>query len=200
MSMESVLLFNHLILGHPFSFSLQSFPASGCFPVRWLWLHQVAQVLDLQLQYQSFQWIFRVDLLWNWLVWSPCSPRDSQESSPASQFESISSLVLCLAYCPTHIRTWLLENYSFDYMDLCRQSDVSALWYTVKFVIAFLLRSKCFLISQLQSSSAVILELKKIKSVTASTFAPSICQSLQMVTAAMKLKDTYSLEGKLWPT
>ena len=25
-------------------------------------------------------------------------------------------------------------------------------------------------------------------------------KSLQMVTAAMKLKDTYSLEGKLWPT
>ena len=37
------------------------------------------QVLQLQLQYQSFQWIFRTDFLWNWLVWSPCNPRDSQE-------------------------------------------------------------------------------------------------------------------------
>ena len=32
-------------------------------------LHQVARVLKLQLQHQSFQRIFRVDFLWNWLVW-----------------------------------------------------------------------------------------------------------------------------------
>ena len=44
--------------------------------------HQVAKVLELQLQHQSFQWIFRTDFLYNWLVWSPCSSRDSQESSP----------------------------------------------------------------------------------------------------------------------
>ena len=42
--------------------------------------HQVAKVLEFQLQ--SFQWIFRTDFLENWLVGSPCSPRDSQESSP----------------------------------------------------------------------------------------------------------------------
>ena len=35
-------------------------------------LHQVAKSLELQLQHQSFQWIFRVDFLWDWLVWSPC--------------------------------------------------------------------------------------------------------------------------------
>ena len=44
-----------------------------------------------------------------------------------------------------------------------------------RFVIAFLPRSKCLLISRLQSLSAVILEPKKIKSVTASTFSPSTC-------------------------
>ena len=43
-----------------------------------------------------------------------------------------------------------------------------------RFVIAFLPRSKCLLISWLQSLSAVILEPKKIKSVTVSTFSPSI--------------------------
>ena len=36
-----------------------------------------AKVLELQLQYQSFQWIFRIGFLQDWLVWSPCSPRDS---------------------------------------------------------------------------------------------------------------------------
>ena len=45
----------------------------------------------LELQHQSFQRVFRVDFLKDWLVWTPCFPRDSQESSPAPQFESISS-------------------------------------------------------------------------------------------------------------
>ena len=44
-----------------------------------------------------------------------------------------------------------------------------------RFVIAFLQRSKRLLISWLQLLSTVILKPKKIKSVTASTFPPSIC-------------------------
>ena len=44
--------------------------------------HQVAKVLEFQLQHQFFQWTLRTDLLQDGLVGSPCSPRDSQESSP----------------------------------------------------------------------------------------------------------------------
>ena len=51
--------------------------------------HQMAEVLEFQFQHQSFQWIFRTDFLQDWLVWSPCSPRNSQESSPTAQFKSI---------------------------------------------------------------------------------------------------------------
>ena len=40
--------------------------------------HQVANVLEFQLQHQSFQWTSRTDLLSDGLVGSPCSPRDSQ--------------------------------------------------------------------------------------------------------------------------
>ena len=47
--------------------------------------HQVARVLEFQLQHQSFQWLFRTDFLQDWLVWSPRSPRHSQESSPTPQ-------------------------------------------------------------------------------------------------------------------
>ena len=47
-----------------------------------------------------------------------------------------------------------------------------------KFVIAFLPRSKRLLILWLQSLSAVILEPKRIKSVTVSTFSPSICHEV----------------------
>ena len=47
-----------------------------------------------------------------------------------------------------------------------------------RLVIAFLPRSKCLLISWLQSLSIVILEPKEIKSVTASTFPPYICHEV----------------------
>ena len=51
--------------------------------------HQVAKVLEFQLQHQSFQWLFRTD---DGLVGSPCCPKDSQESSPAPRFKSINFL------------------------------------------------------------------------------------------------------------
>ena len=63
--------------------------------------HQVAKVLELQPQHQSFQWIFRTDFLYDWLASSPCSPRDSQESSSTLQFKSITSLVLNFLYDST---------------------------------------------------------------------------------------------------
>ena len=77
--------------------------------------HQVAKVLKFQLQHQSFQWLFRTDLLSDGLVESPCSPRDSQESSPTPQFKSISSLALSFLYSPTLTSlhdSW--KKHSFD--------------------------------------------------------------------------------------
>ena len=62
---------------------------------------QVAKVLEFQLQHQSFQWTPRADLLSDGLVGTPCSPRDSQESSPTPQFKSINSSVLSFLYSPT---------------------------------------------------------------------------------------------------
>ena len=64
--------------------------------------HEVAKVLEFQLQHQSFQWTPRTDLLWDGLVGSPCSPRDSQESSPTPQFKSINFSALSFLYSPTH--------------------------------------------------------------------------------------------------
>ena len=59
-------------------------------------------------------------------------------------------------------------------------NKVMSLFFNIlsRFVIAFLLRSKHLLISWLQSVSTVILEPRKIKSVTASTFSPSICHEV----------------------
>ena len=82
----------------PFSSCPQSFPASGSFLIVSS-SHQVAEVL--QLQHWSFQWIFRIDFFWDGLVGSPCSPRDSQESSPTPQLKSINFSAFSLLYGPT---------------------------------------------------------------------------------------------------
>ena len=63
--------------------------------------HQLAKVLEFQLQHQSFQRTLRTDLLYDGLVGSPCCPRDSQESFPTTQFKSINSSVLSFLYSPT---------------------------------------------------------------------------------------------------
>ena len=59
--------------------------------------------------------------------------------------------------------------------DLCQQSNVSNFIMLSRLVIAFLPRSKRLLISWLQSPPAVILEPRKIKSLTVSTVSPPIC-------------------------
>ena len=88
--------------------------------------HQMAKVLAFQLQHQSFQWIFRIDFLYDWLVWSPCCPRDSQEFSPAPQFGSMNSLVLSLLYGPTLTSIYDYLKNSSDNTHLFWQTDVSA--------------------------------------------------------------------------
>ena len=103
---------NHLILCcpllllPPIFLSMRVFSSESVLCIGW------PMCWEFQLYHQSFQWIFRADFLWNWLVWSPCSPRDSQESSLTPQFKSINFLVLSFLYGPN--LTWLLENHSFD--------------------------------------------------------------------------------------
>ena len=72
--------------------------------------HQVAKVLKLQLWHRSFQWIFRVDFLKYWLVWSPCCPRDSQESSPTPHQKHQFFGAQPSSWSNFHIHTWLLEK------------------------------------------------------------------------------------------
>ena len=89
-------------------------------------LHEVAKVLEFQLQLQSFQWTPRTGLLQDGLVGSPCSPRDSQESSPTPQFKNINFSVLSFLHSPTLTSIhdhWKIH--SLDQTDLCWQSNVS---------------------------------------------------------------------------
>ena len=107
-----------------FSSCPQFFPASGSFPMSHLFtsggqnIGASASVLPVNIQ-----GLFPLGLT----VWSPCCPRNSQESSLAPQFKSINSSVLSLLYGPTLILVhdyW--KNHSFDYAELCRKSDVSS--------------------------------------------------------------------------
>ena len=63
--------------------------------------HEVTKVLEFQLQHHSFQRNPRAELLQNGLVGCPCSPRDSQESSPTPQFKSINSSAFSFLHSPT---------------------------------------------------------------------------------------------------
>jgi len=113
-------------------------------------LHKVVKVLEFQLQQQSFQWTPRTHLLQDGLVVLPCSPRDSQESSPIPQLKSINSLALA----------FFIVQLSHPYMTngktiaLTRQTFVDkamSLLFNIlsRLVITFLPRSKSTLISWL---------------------------------------------------
>ena len=84
----------------PFSSHLQYFQASGSLPISQFFA-SLAKVLEFQLQHHSLQINPKAALLQNGVAGSPCSPRDSQESSPTPQFKSINSLVLSFLYSAT---------------------------------------------------------------------------------------------------
>ena len=196
-SVESVKLSTISSSATFLSFCLQSFPASGSFP-----MSQLFTSGGQRIQLQSFQWIFTVDFLYDWLVWSSCSPRDSQESFPAPQFKSIHSLALSFLYGSTltsihgYWKTIALTIWTFV-------AKVMSLLFNMlsRFVISFRPRSKSLLISWLHSLSTVILEPQKIKSVTASTFSPSIChkvmrpEAMILVLWMLSFKPTFSLSS-----
>ena len=91
----------------PFSSCLPSFPASGSFPRSQLFVSgdqsigvsASASVLPMNTQ-DWFSLENQLDL-----VGSPCSPRDSQETSPTPQFKSINYSALSFLYNTTHIKT-----------------------------------------------------------------------------------------------
>ena len=121
----------------------------------------------------SGQISFRMDLLDLFAV------QGTLKNLLQNPFKSISSSALSFLYSPT-----LTSIY--DYWKNCSMTrrtsvgKVMSLLFNMlsRLVITFLPRSKHLLISWLQSPSAVILEPRKIKSLTLSTVSPSICHEL----------------------
>ena len=103
---------------HPLSSPSPPAPNPSQHQGLFLWVnssHEVAKVFEFQLQHQFFQWTFRTDFLYDWLIGSFCTSRDSQESSPTPQLRSINSLALSFLYSPTLTSIhdhW--KNHSFD--------------------------------------------------------------------------------------
>ena len=108
----------------PFSFCFQSFPTSESCPVSWLFAlggQSIEASTSATVLPMNIQGWFPLGL--TGLISLQC-PRDSQESSPALQFKNINSSAFSLLYGPTLTSVhdyW--KNYSFDYTDLCQQSD-----------------------------------------------------------------------------
>ena len=116
-SVELVMPFNHLIICSPFSFCLQSFPASGSFPLSQLLasngqsIGPLASVLPVNIQ-----------------GWFPLELTGliSLQSTGLSRVFSNTTVQKHHFFCiqlssqsNSHIHTWLLKNHSFDYLDLC---------------------------------------------------------------------------------
>ena len=118
-SIELVMPSNHLILCRPFP-AAAVFPSIRVFsnesPLRIRWPKDWSLRFNISPSNESV----RTDFLQDGLVGSPCSPRDSQESSPTPHFKSISFSVLSFLYSPTLTSIhdyW--KNHRLDQTDLC---------------------------------------------------------------------------------
>ena len=159
MSIESVMSSNHLILCRPLLLLPSTFPRIRVFssesvlPIRWpkYWGFSFSPSNEYQDWFPL-----------GWTFGSPCSPRDSQESSPTPQFKSINSshsafFIVQLSHpFMTTGKTITLTGWIFA-------GKVMSVLFNMlsRLVIAFLPKSKRLLISWLRSPSAVILEPKK---------------------------------------
>ena len=129
MFIELVMPSNHLVLCHPILLLPSIFPSIRvlcnelALHIRWPNYWRFSFSISPSDKYSGLI-SFRTD----WF-WSPCSPRDSLESSLTPQFKTINSSALSLLYGPTltsihdhwEKKKERKQKHSFDYMGLCWQ-------------------------------------------------------------------------------
>ena len=138
MPIKSVMLSNHLVLFHHLLLLSSIFPSIRVFSKLigkyWSFSQNIgvsASALVLPMNIQGWFPLGLTGLI-------SLLSKDSQESAPAPQFESISSLTRSFLYDPT--LTFVQDywkNHSFHYMDLCWQSDASAFQFVVSLCHSF---------------------------------------------------------------
>ena len=167
---------SHFSLWCPLLFNLQSFPASGSFSnesvlnVRWPTYWSSSFNISPSNEYLGLI-SFRID-------WFDLLAVQGAHKSLLQHHSSKASILWCSAFFIVQLsHTYMTAGKTIALTKYYFVSKVISLLFNMlsRLVIAFLPRSKLLLISWLQSPSAVILEPKKIKSVTISIVFPSIC-------------------------
>ena len=182
---------NHLIFCWPFSFSPQSLPASVSFPFSWHFTslgQSVGSSASVSVLLMNIQGWFPLGMtgLISFLS------RGLSRVFSSTKLESVNFSVLSLLYGPivTSVHDYW-KNHTLTIWTL--DSKVMSLFNVLcRFVITFLPKRKFLLISWLQSLSVVILEPKKIKSVSVSTFSPSICHEVMGLEAVILVYPMFS--------
>ena len=172
MSIELMMPSNHLILCCPLLLPPSIFPRVRVFSIesvlciRWPKYWSFSPSISSSNECSGLI-SFRMD----WL--DILAVQETQESSPTSQFKSINSSALSFLNSPvlTFIHDYW-KNLAFTRRTFV--GKVMSLLFNTLSRLVFIPRSKCLFISWLQSPPAVILQPKKIKSVTVSNISPFI--------------------------
>ena len=178
MFIESMMPSNHLILCHPLLRLPSIFPSirvfsnesALCIRGENIGVSALTSVFPMNTQDWS---------PFGWTGWISLQSKGLSRVFSTPQFKIINSSALSFLYSPTLTsimttgKTIALTRWTFV-------GKVMSLFFNMlsRLVITFLPRSKCLLISWLQSPSAVILKPQKIKSATVSTVSPSICHEV----------------------
>jgi len=178
MFIESVMPSNHLILCHPLLLLSSVFPSIRVFPnksvlrIRWPKYWSFSLIISPSNEYSGLI-SFRMD-------WLDCLA--VQETLCLLQhYSSKASILWCSAFFTVQLsHPYMTTGKTIALTRRTFVGKVTSLLFNMlsRLVIAFLPRGKHLLISWLQSPSAVILESRKIKSVTVSIVSPSICHEV----------------------
>ena len=176
MLIESVMPSNHLILCHSLLLQPSIFPASRYFPMSQLSAscgQSTGASASASVHPMNIQDSFPLGLT----AWFLCSKRDTKDSSPLPQLKIINYSVFSFLYDPLS-DPYMTTGKTITLARSTIVGKVMSLLFNMlsSFCIAFL--SRRIWISWLQSSSSVIWEPKKIKTVTVSTVSPSICHEV----------------------
>ena len=173
MSIESLMPSNHLILCHPLLLlpsvflSIKVFSSESVLYIRWPEYRSFSFNISPSNEYSRLI-SFRINWLDLLAVQGTVKNLWQHHNLKASILQHSASFMVQLSHPHmTDGKTITLTIWTFVGKIMCLLFNMLS-----RFVIAFLPRSKCLLISWLQSPSAVILEPKKIKSASVSTFYP----------------------------
>ena len=182
MSIESVMPSNHLILCHPLLLLPSIFPSIRVFSnesvlrIRWQKYWGFSFSISPSNEYSGLI-SFRMD-------WLDLLAVQRTLKSLIQHHSSKASILKCLAFFRVQLsHPYMTTGKTKALTRWTSVGKVMSLLFNMlsRLVIAFLPRSKCLLISCLQSPSAVILEPPKIKSVTVSTVSPFICHEVMQM-------------------